>query len=344
MKNILVTLFLFSATTSYAQSEYNYENTWTQRRNSAIVFNVPGVKNKEVDIVTKNVKRNKEWHFKKQYDRNGKLIKYSKFSKGEEIVLNENFYDDEGGVLNTREFKKTGKLKEELKIERNQEGKQVKSEKFKNGKKVSTKVWNYRPAGCVEMSTMHKANGDLKYKWMYEYYTECDKKRSVLLKPNGKVKKEWTYDCKQEGEQLEKKKDMTQICKWEELDGNYIVKVYQSLNDKGETYKMVSTFRSSDTAIVKVESYNGKEELERVYTYDFSYERPLTHKSFKKGKVKYETVYTYENGNIASYTSKRNSKVIYNSTYEYNEDNLLTEMKSFGKGGELSRITAVNYN
>ncbi|MBL4707599.1 MAG: hypothetical protein JKY48_04070 [Flavobacteriales bacterium] len=344
MKNLLTGVLAFLTITSFAQGEYNYESTWWLRHNKSIVYNVPGVKNKTVDITTTRIKNEKKLHYKKQYDSNGNLTKYSKVIKGKELTLSQNSYDDRGNVLHVKQFKENGKPKEELKIERNTEGKKLKLERYQRGKLKYTKNWNYKPEGCIEMSTTHKSNGKLSYKWIYEYYSECDKKRSVLLKANGKVKKEWTYDCKQEGEQLEKKKDVTQVCKWEEVDGDYLVKVYQSLNGKGKTYKTVSTYRSSDTAIVKVQRYNDKEELTSTYTYDFSYKKPLAYAYYRKGKPRYETIYTYENGSISSYLSKRKSKVTHKAIYVYNEDNQLTQMKSFKKGEELSRITEISYN
>ena len=155
--------------------------------------------------------------------------------------------------------------------------------------------------------------------------------------------KKWTYDCKKEGEELIKKKDVKQICSWEETDDKHLIKVQQTFDEKGNVVKMISKYRSSDTSLVFYKRYNSDNELTFESVYDPDIKRQLYYKSYKNGKVKSQTNYKYDGVKVVSYTWSRKGKVKYKTQYEYGHDSQLVAMKSYKNEDKVTRITSISY-
>ena len=345
MKKFLFITLLLSSVTLFAQSEYNYLEIWYDWSYGNLAYDVPPVKNKTVDIMVTRPQKEKTTHYKTQFNADGRMVKYSKIEDGEELFITLNDYDENGKIIRNRKYRNNGKLKKDIQIERNTKGDHTKLEKY-NGKGdlKERKTWEYTINDCLESSSRFNGKGKLKNKWMYEYYEPCEKKRSILLNGKGKVKKQWTYDCKKEGEQLEKQKDITQVCKWEESDGKYLVKVFQTLDEKGRIRKQVNTYRIEDTVLVSAKRYDGKDELQFESIYNPDIKKLISYSFYKNGKQKYNTTYTYEGEQLMSFTSSRKGEKVKETKYTYNENDFLTELKTYKKDGELSRVTKINYN
>lgn len=345
MKKLLSTILsLIFTISAFSQGEYNYVQLWKFNRNSHMSVRPTAVANTTVKFETTNLKNGKKRIWKETFDDNGMLIKSVKINDGEEQIAYSNVFDENKKLVNSKKYKKSGEVHYEAQIERNTDGKYREVRQLKNGKLKNKQTFNFNSGGCLESSKYYKSNDKLKNIWQYEYYTDCDKKRTILLNGNGKVKQQWTYDCKKEGEQLTKKNDVTQICKWEESDDEHIIKIYQSFDEKGKVYKTVSKYRSSDTAIVSTKKYNGDDELVYENTYQFDRTKPLTYTYYRNGKEKWGYKYTYDQDKQTSYTSYKNGEQRSKSVYEYQPNGLLLATKYFRKDGELYSTTSYKYN
>jgi len=344
-RTLLIAIAIATSTISTAQVEYNYINLWAFKDYYAVIVKTQEVKDATVDITTTKLKNGKQRFARKKYDKHGNLVEYANIKDGKAILNLKNEFNEDNKLINCKGYTRKGSIKHEVDIKRNNLGKYETVQEFgRNNKLKWTKEWIYTVNDCIEKSLHKNGKGKLKNTWLYEYYAKCDKKKSVLLKGNGKIKKVWTYDCKQEGEELIKKKDVTQICKWEETDDEYLIKTTQSLDGRGKIYSMVYKYRAIDTAVVNYKKLDGNKELVYEYFYDFDYEKPLGYTYYKKGKAKWGNKYTYLNNKIVSFQFLRKGEVSSEIKYKYNSENVLTDMKTFKKDGELSSTTAFTYN
>lgn len=346
MKNLLLVLFIIVSQLSFGQSEYNYSgNSYKFSGYNDLIYLVPAVKNKTVEVITTRNKGRKVYHYEKSFNEFAKVTEEAKIKKGERLVTRQNAYDKNGKITNAKIFKK-GSLREQFIITRNEDGLQTAFEnKNGKGKLKSKSVWEYVPnQKCMKSSTLYKKEGtQVKKQWSYEYYGDCEKKQSVLTNGKGKVLKIWTYDCKKEGEELTKKKDVNQICKWEETDENFLIKVQQNFDEKGRIMKTVAKYRAVDTSLVSYKRYNSDNELISESNYDPDTKKNLGYTLYKKGKIKYATTYEYDGERVLSYMWERKGKVQYKSEYIYNDNKELVEMKSFNKKMELNSSTVLAY-
>lgn len=342
----IVILTMISINLCAQKGEYNFNYMFYTNFESDLAYRVPGssIKDKTVNIQISKPGKKKIKEHKKEYDKNGKMTRFWRISDGKEELLTLNKFDNNSELLSHKSYK-NGKLKRGSELERNAKGKLIKLERFgKENQLRTTKVWNYNEEGCLMGSTYENAKGKLKRKWDYEYYEECKKKKSTLSNGKGKILKVWTYECKQEGEILQKKKDVTQYCEWEEADQEYLMTITQSLDEKGRIYKRISKYRAKDTALVSIKRYNKDDELIYDQQFDFSAFKPLSSTGYKKGKERHKTVFTYNSNNLASYTYSRKGKTRYKAEYSYDAEDQLTAMQSFNKKGELSKVMKLEYN
>jgi hypothetical protein len=345
MKNLLLTAFVCSFSAITAQSEYNYDYYHNSSLSQDIVYMVPGVKNKTVTIETKNVRTGKTYHYQKTFNEFAVLTEEKKIKKGEASLTKAFKYNKEGKLLNSKRYK-NGKLTSEIQIERDDKNRKTSYKYFKRNNTLKNQsAWKYKTnEKCMDKSTLYKRDGvSVKKKWNYEYYTACEKKQSTLTNGKGKVLKIWTYDCKKEGEELTKKKDVSQVCTWEETDDKHLIKVQQTFDEKGKIVKMVSKYRSADTSLISYKRYNSDNELTYESVFNPDIEKQLYHKSYKNGRVRYQTIYKYVGENLVNYAWYRRAKMKYNTTYEYDQESQLVAMKSFQKEDKVSKITKVSY-
>lgn len=170
--------------------------------------------------------------------------------------------------------------------------------------------------------------GKLKYRWESTYYVDNQRKQTTLYKSNGKVKYIWDYQCKEEGQEINKHKDTTRVCKSKSTDSDGITTtVEESVNEKGDITKYVSK-TNANNKILYWAAYHGGDEI-----------------------LNYENQYNYdESGNVlVGYVSKNYTKgdlrSIYNRQYDLDGNIVKSESKGY-KNGKLIRDTkqTVNYD
>ncbi len=272
----------------------------------------------------------------KKFNQEGKLLEYKEEKGGKEKRAVSVLYDDYGYPREV-EYKKNGSPKKKTQFKRLENGKPLSQVKY-NGKgdiKISDE-WIYAGDCLKERYRYRGDDKKLDFKYVYEHRNECEPSKTTLYNGKGKVKKVWTFDCKQEGEILEKKKNTTQVCKWEESEDGILIKVYQTFDDKGRVVKNVSKFTSEDTLILEILRYYKEDQLSYKATYDRDYKKPLTQTSYKKnGQVRYTWNMTYDGDRITSRSFGTSKKEISRAEYIYNDKELLAEYKSIGRNGNL---------
>ncbi len=341
MKIIIPLLFVFSVASTYGQGEYNYEYFFASAYTGQFK-NPEGIQKLTYEVKTH--KNGKVKKYEKEFNDGGKLTSYGFYEDGAIIYKSKNKFDEANFLIQQEYFKDNGKLRTKSIGLRDEDGKLTEYSKFKGEDKLLTySTWTYNSSACILNSTNYKKNKEeIKRKWSYEYYEECEKKQSTLTNGKGKIIQTWTYDCKAEGEELVKKKDVTQMCKWEESDGKYLIKVTESFNEKGEVYKTISKYNLADTSLIEWKRFNGENEIEYESTYNPDTKKILTYVSYKNGKVRSSQKYKYENGQLIS-MSRIYKKNTTEYKYEYKENRLMAS-KFYNKDGELAKTTTYEYN
>jgi len=357
MNKLLLFALFISVKFCFAQAEYNHVYSYTSSELAPYYYSEVPEGVTSISIKTEKFKGglfglggNKSSTYKYTYDENGLLLTSNMLSDGDFQRTKKNKYNADGKLVFQELYKRNGKLQSTTKIKRNSANEYLEYTSLKGENELQfIKTWTYNEEGKVKESKHLKGkNKKLDRMWVYEYYEDGQKKTSTLYNGKGKIKQVWTYECKAEGEELNPKKDVKQICKYEESDGNFLLMVTESLNEKGKRYKLVSKYKSADTSLVEMKYYNNKNELYLLSTYDGSMRKPLSTVFYRKGEVFYTWVYKYENDRLV-YRSLTRKNILTNkskstrSEYEYINDKL-TAFKSYDKHGELAITTTYEYN
>ena len=160
---------------------------------------------------------------------------------------------------------------------------------------------------------------------------------------SGKVLKIWSYDCKEEGQQLAKKKNESQICKWEETDKDFLIKVTETFNKKGEVVKNVSKYTLSDTAIVEWTTYDSDGNIQNHQTFDKDYNVPLLQEYYQKGKIYSKREYIYQENKLVTIKYLKKGVFMNETRYQYEKDRLV-ETHSINKKNEVSKTVRFSYS
>ena len=342
MKQLLIAVFIMLAYVGISQSEYNhyrYYNYYWQNGITKKAIKDNGVSktilvNKRGDKVRYQTITN--------YDKNGNITELiGKNKKGIIKWRTKYTYNDKNKALTIHNYKK-GKLKNVHYFEYNEKG-NITAEYLQKGsnEKRLTNDWKYNDEKCLTKSNHYRKNGKIKNIWKYEYHSKCKKSKSVLYNSKNKVVQTWTYECKDEGEILKKKKNETQICNWDTIATDYLVKVAQFFNEKGEITKSVSKY-TLDTLILERTYYNKNDILTYKATYDKSYNKPLKRISYRKGVAKYVWENKYENNNAIYTKYTRKNKMIYESQKKYKGD-ILIESKMYNSKGKLYNSSTIDF-
>tara|TARA_R110002050_G_scaffold176775_1_gene309778 strand:+ start:42269 stop:43303 length:1035 start_codon:yes stop_codon:yes gene_type:complete len=344
MKSIFLTALVVASLGASAQSEYNYFWDWDFNKTIYQPIQYTPDKGMETIIFTKTDKNGKIKKYKKTYDKEGNLTSYLQLSKEDKWIPQVEYeYDEDNLITKSRSYKK-GKLKNTVEKTRLEKRKPLTVKKTNaKGEVLILDTWKYNANKCVEKSVRYKKNEKLYRTWEYEYRGDCEKSKSILKNKSGKIVKTWSYDCKEEGVQLEKKKNETQVCKWDETTKDYLIKVYQSFDEKGKVYKTVTKYTVMDTLILETATYDNEGELKNKSTYDKDFKKPLTRGYYVHGKERSMYVYSYENGNLVNQTYSRNGKLRNTATFTY-KDNRLVERKSFNKKNEETWTIVLSYS
>jgi len=223
----------------------------------------------------------------------------------------------------------------------------------------------YNSDTSLTESILYRKKDKLSQRWVYEYYSKGKRSKTTLYNKKGEVKGVWSYDCKDEGEELIKKKNETQICKWDESTKDHLIKVSQEFNEKGEIRKSVQKY-TLDTLILEYAMYNENGTLLSKNTYDKNVKKPLSIIRYKKGKIisesnsKYEDdkliyfehffknkqfstlTYKFEDGKLVLLEKTLKSKNAGATSFKY-ENSLLVETSRVDKKGKLVSSTKLKY-
>lgn len=344
MKKIMLSALLLAATHTFAQSESNWNWDWDfdQATYLPIMYTPKGHVNEMNFTVQK--KNGKQEKFQKKYNADGKLLEFSTYDKdGKKVPIVAYGYDDNNWMTSSKSYKH-GVLKKSISKTRLEKNKPLNIVK-KNAKDqiIYEKKWEYNSDKCVTKSTQYKKGNKLYRVWEYEYFSACEKSKSVLKNGKGKVLSTWSYDCKDEGEKVIPKKNEFKVCKYEESSKEYLVKVTEKTNEKGEVYRTITKFTLADTLMLESKSLDAEGRLVQLTTYDKDFRKPLVYKNYRKGKLRYTHEYTYENGNVISQKSyfKENLR----STYKYQyEDNKMVEQTKRNKNEKLVKKITLSYS
>jgi hypothetical protein len=339
-----IVLFLFQ-TFVFGQGEYHYSSDFEKMRVQYTPMHYNPINDVNIIEFTKTNKKGKKFKYEKQYASGNRLLKFFEYRKGEKLIKLENEYDSIEKVTSSKIYKK-GEFKYVLNYKRNLDLKITELSKvLANGEYKYKNTWAYNSDGCLTDHSRFKKENKLNRKSVTEYFSACDKSKTTLYNGKGKIKKIWTYDCKKEGEELIKKKDVNQVCKWEETVGEFLIKVYQTFNEKGKIYKNVSKYTKVDTLIVERKVYNEDGIITYFSSFDKAYERPILSQWYsKKGKLKWSNEFRYENKKVISRIKSFKGKVKTSSKYEYNSEEFLTKYTLMNKKGELTRTIDLQYN
>lgn len=343
---LTATFAVITISNSIAQQEYNnYFDMQTYWLRIDPIYNQP---NNTIEKIKVNYKRpNKEKGSTNiaTYNNLGKLVELSSLNKkGIEIPGIQKTYDKNGNEMSVTRFKK-GKIKISTTFQRMEDGQMLSYETInKTGKIIRKGTWTYNENKCLIESSLYKKGGKkIKNRWVYEYYDKCKRSKTTLYKGNGKIINSWSYDCKAEGEKLTAKKNETQVCHWEQSSVDFLTYVYQTFDEKGKIVKYVTKYTAIDTLPVEHYQYDKNDELRSKDTYDKSFKKPLHRYYYKKGKLFIESKYTYMDSLQTSYEWIKKGVVQSKYEFSYNEKNLLSTQKWYGKKGKLNSIVTLTY-
>ncbi len=325
MKHLLIAVFVILAYVGIGQKEYNNYVHYDNSYDKSSYIPKKTIKKKGINKITiLNYKGEKlVGSTIKSFDSKGNLLEV-KFQDKKGITKNSTkyTYNDSNIVTSIKNYKK-GQLKKSYYYEF--DNKYLLADYFQKGDKDKRIVndWKYNGDRCMVESHHYKKNGKIKFTWKYDYHDKCKLSKSVLYNSKNKVVQTWTYECKSEGEILKKKKNETQVCKWDTITNDYLVKVIQSFNEKGEIRKSVSKY-TADTLIIEQKFYDKNNILFYYVTYDKSHSRPLEQISYShKGKELFAWNYKYENGKQVYYNYSKKGKIKSEYKKEYDGDLLI---------------------
>jgi hypothetical protein len=344
MKRIALLALVLLSLNAFSQSEYNWNWDWDFDKTVYQPIKYTPPKGLNSVVFTSVNKKGKVKKYKKTYNSQGNLIAYFEQDKKETFIPVVKYtYDNQNLIKSSKSYKK-GKLESTVVKTRLAKGKPLEVMKTNSKNElVSHSTWKYNDNDCVVSSNRYKKGDKLYLTWDYEYRGDCEKSRTTLKKKSGKIVQIWSYDCKEEGEVLEKRKDEVQVCKWDETSKDFLIRVNESFNEKGEVRKTVRKFTLADTLIVESSTYDVEGRLVWHSTYDKDYNRPLKVEYFKKGKTWFANTYEYTNENLTAHEyakrGKRRSKFI----YTYDNDRLV-ERKSFNDKDEVKSTISLAYS
>jgi hypothetical protein len=300
------------------------------------------------------------------YD-HGKIVESSYLNKkGVEIKSGKTSYDPNSGKKTQNiYYNKKGDIVSQFDYKYDENKNITFLQHTKKSKTITFRsTWEYNESGMILNSKRYKKGGEkIKYTWNYIYDNNGEKLQSQLFNSKGKLKHKWDFSCHEEGAKLEKEKNKTQVCSWSEDKGKYLIKTYQSFNEKGKIRKTVYTYTISDTTLIDKKIYNHEEELIRYFKYDskgrileriyyrngkttrtwirkYNDDGKMIYNSFsRKEKQITESKFEYKNGLLVSRTYNRKGKLKSRYEYTHYDNGLLKSVKAFNHKNELINST-----
>ena len=199
----------------------------------------------------------------------------------------------------------------------------------------------FKDSLITNRSVFYKGSSTPSYRWEYDYH-EDGKASTTQFFRKDKLKYTWNYDCKTEG-QLDKTKDTSTVCTWDELDVNgNLIKYTQTTDEKGKIEKVKRVFDKNDPEkMLSYESWDmdGNPKLKQTWSKDRS-----IYENYRKGRL-FMVATTHKDpasGRTLSWTKKYVKHPKWNASEEsiYNEKGEMIK-KIQTKGGKLYKMTTI---
>lgn len=194
-------------------------------------------------------------------------------------------------------------------------------ETYRKGKLLKTEYLEYNSMRKPGGKKAYVANGNLLYRFEYDYYDNGSRKEIRYFNKKNMLKKRWVYTCDPRGEELKPKEDLKQYCKKINTfnDGSF-VEVFETLNKKQQVEKNL-LYYNKDSLMVRTEMFTGS------------------------GKMRYRAEYEYLEGlkkvNKLTYTNAGEESVYF--SYTYNEKGLCVKEEYSNKKGQTQQVEELQY-
>lgn len=339
-------LCLYASSQKITEFNYSFDYRYYDFDNLPIRY-TPTQNVKKIFFEVEDSKTKKIKKYIREYNSENKLTKLFFIDKNNDTIPKlSNEYDNYGNNINNCLYNKKGAILSESKYIFLTKYKPLEFTKTNSSGKVKLYyTWTYNKDSTVTGSVRFKNGKSQIYrKWDYEYHEGTRKlKKSILSNGKGKVLNTWTYECNEEGTKLEKRKDETQVCMWNKTDDNYLIRVYQTFDEKGKVVKNVSKFTIDDTLLVEWARYDINDSLIYKTIYDKNNKQPIYSVSYNNGEITIEYKYEYINDLLSLQTVAYKGEIFSKSEYKYNDLGLLSEYRYYHKKGKLEKTINLSY-
>lgn len=195
--------------------------------------------------------------------------------------------------------------------------------------------------------------GKLKYTWHNEYYPDKNIKKTTATDKKGKVKYVWSFDCKDEGVEINKRKDTTTTCVSREYSKDSILTIVKmSISSNGSMNKFVHKYNRDKKTIYYSNSNETKGYLlnEAAYEYNEIGEMiKYIYTNYHKGETSRIYTQSYDNaGNVVTNetTKYKKGEVVDRSveTYDFDDKKRPIVRKRTDAEGNIKTITTYTYD
>lgn len=350
MKKIILLIVVFCGfymSVLFAQNNYNFSYNAEVYRAGFDPVKIKQDKNMAKVSFVNTDKKNKVTVQEKTFDEAGRILKHDRSDK-KGILKTAFAYEYENDTAKNPckifVYSKSGELKTIVEYKMTKSGKISEyTTKYNDGNIIEKNLWFYNDEDQIVRSEKYSGGEKLKNVWLYTYNQNGKMAEAKLTNGKNKTEHVWTYDCNEEGVELEKEKDITQVCNWKKVDESYYITVYQTFDDKGKIRKYVSKFSAADSLIMESSTFDENDKLISKAVYDGNYQKILSYEYFKKGVMTYKNVKTYDGDLIKTnevYTKKGFAE---KTDYIYNDKKLLTGINKYDKENKLANSLTIEY-
>lgn len=343
MKSIYILTFFLLLQVQYLFAQTAYVSTYDWQVQSMLdeIYGIQLPKNTRTLNIYSEEKGKKRLTVRK-YNSKQQLITVH-FQKGDQAILPASrFYWHENGKLLACQLYKKGEKTDSVYYAYTPEGKiKCAARMNRKGEFVYKIEHTYNASGCKIATVNFRKDGhSINSKRVYEYLDSCKLYHAVLYDRKDKIKKELFYVCDPVGEKMTKK--TKKICTNFNLVNDTLYSETIETSGKGETYRTISKYRKSDTALVEWKSFDKKNVLKLQTFYNGKVEQPLERRYFKNGKLHTRTLFTYLNNQIVAYKVEHKQKVILSREYSFNAQGDLVGIVVKNKG-KINRVFRMEY-
>lgn len=267
-------------------------------------------------------------------------------SSSKKYFLSKQYFYDENHPDKYSAIYEYGKNNKELNVRKfkyNENGREVYYESYRKGKLNNKVFTTYNDKGqVIERAVYHKKSDVPKTRYEYDFYEDKSQKETRFYK-KGKLKYTWYYDCEPKGALEQAHKDTSTVCVKQELD-SLGRKIYWRQETDSDNRIITTRIIYSDTSNKKIaeslRTYSNGDTL----TYWKKNINEFIYKQYDKGKITWEQHTKYNSFGeiwvlISSNYKRGKLKYRNESSYYYNEMNLLSRKEYINSKGKISKTT-----